>query len=192
MRATRPARVAAAALVVGLGVGAGASAAGAQQASPAAFCAGAANLADFGSMLDTDAPPQVLIEQLQGFADAYSALTALAPPEIADDVALLSSSFQQVVDAIDAIDPALPDDQIAAQLQAALAPLQANLPALQAAAAAVNAFAQANCVPAGGVAAGLGGSSGGSTAAAPYAAGAGVAAMAAAAWLRRRRPAAAG
>jgi hypothetical protein len=194
MRASRPARAAVAALIVGLGAGAGAGAsvAGAQQASPAAFCEGAANLADFGEMFDTDAPPQVIIDQLQSFADAYSALTALAPPEIADDVALLSNSLSQVVDAIDAIDPSLPEDQQAAQLQAALAPLQANLAALQAAAVEVRTFIEANCVPAGGVAAGFGGTSGSSRDAAPYAAAAGVTAIAAAAWLMRRRPATAG
>jgi hypothetical protein len=192
MRASRPARAAVAALIVGLGTGAGTSVAGAQQATPAAFCEGAANLADFGEMFATDAPPQVVIDQLQSFADAYSALTALAPPEIADDVALLSNSFQQVVDAIDAIDPALPEDQQATQLQAALAPLQANLPALQGAAAEVRAFIEANCLPAGGVAAGFGGTSGSSRDAAPYAAAAGVTAIAAAAWLMRRRPATAG
>jgi hypothetical protein len=143
-------------------------------------------------MFATDAPPQVVIDQLQSFADAYSALTALAPPEIADDVALLSNSFQQVVTAIDAIDPSLPDDQQAAQLQAALAPLQANLAALQAAAVEVRTFIEANCVPAGGIAAGHGGAAGSSGDAAPYAAAAGVTAIAAAAWLSRRRPATAG
>jgi hypothetical protein len=192
MRATRPARAAIAALIVGLGTAGGASVAGAQQASPSAFCEGAADLADFGEMFDTDAPPQVVIEQLQTFADAYSALTALAPPEIADDVALLSNSFSQVIDAIDAIDPSLPEDQQAAQLQAALAPLQANLPALQAAGAEVRAFIEANCLPAGGVAAGHGGAAGSSRDAAPYAAAAGTTAIAAAAWLMRRRAATAG
>ncbi len=193
MRATRPARAAVAALIFGLGVGAGASTAGAQQASPAAFCEGAANLGDLATMLNTDVPPDVLLDQLQGLADAYSALTALAPMEIADDVALLTNSFQQVVDAIGAIDPALPEADQEAQLQAALAPLQAQLPALQAAAAEVAAFVQANCTPVGGVAAGFGGAEGGSGPdAAPFAAGAGVAALAAAAWLSRRRPAAAG
>jgi hypothetical protein len=193
MRATRPARAAVAALIVGLGVGTGTATAGAQQASPTAFCEGAANLGDIGTMLDTDVPLDVLRRQLQGFADAFSALTAVSPPEIADDVALLSNSFQQVVDALNAIDPSLPEADQEAQFQAALAPLQAQLPALQAAAAAVNAFVAANCTPVGGVAAGFGGTAGGAGPdAAPFAAGAGVAALAAAAWLSRRRPAAAG
>jgi hypothetical protein len=193
MRATRPARAALAALIIGLVVGTGASTAGAQQATPATFCEGASNLQDIGTMLDTTVPPDVLIDQLQSFADAFSALTAVSPPEVADDVAVLSSAFSQVVDAIDAIDPSLPPAQQQTQLQAALGPLQAQLPALQAAAAVIRDYVAANCTPVGGVAAGLGGTAHGSGRnAAPFAAAAGMLALAGVVWLRSSRPATAG
>ena len=194
MRAIRPARAAlAAAVITFVVVGAGASTAGAQVGTPATFCEGANNLGDIATMLDTDVPPDVLVGQLQSFADAYSALTAVSPPEIADDIALLSSAFQQVVDAISAIDPTLPEDQQDAQLQAALAPLQAQLPALQAAAATVNAYVAANCTPVGGVAAGFGGTAGDSSRdVLPFLAGAGLLGLAGAVELTRRRFAPAG
>lgn len=202
MRVHRPLRVAAAALVtIAIGIGASTGVAGAQtvpplppREDPTAFCAGVAALDDLDAMFTGTGMGDLATARatVGALAARLQQLIAVAPAAIIDEVALVSSVFDEFAAEIDAIDPAGTTEEQAAAVQAALETFLANAPALEAAGTAIDAFITANCAPVGGVAAGFGGTASGSSGslaeqAAPFAAVVALGAAAAAVVRRRRQ-----
>lgn len=102
--------------------------------SAAAFCERLGELADLDDRVATD--PGALRDDVDQLADAAE----VAPPEIADDVAVLVGALEQLAAAADA-NPEDPD----AGVDEALVALQGDIEALEAASAEVEAYAASMC-----------------------------------------------